>query len=275
MRSWTSTNRNPAVEVLEIGAVTDAGRVRPKNEDYMLWEMPEDPELHAGRGALLIVADGVGGHGAGAVASAEAAHTVVQEYYLHRRGDPGRALRRALEQANLHVYTTRLGHPGLAGMQTTLTALALAEGRFWVAHVGDSKAWLLRGDTLLRLTRDHTIVEEMRRIGLVDQAGAERHSHRHLLTRTIGGDAIVRVDLSSAPVQAGDCFVLTTDGIYEHLTPENVRDAFASLPPPAAAAACVDDANRRGGYDNLTVLGVRIPTQRSASSGEDGPAAAR
>lgn len=259
MRSWTSTNRSSAMEGFEVGAATDAGKVRPKNEDYMLWEMPEDAELRTGRGALLIVADGVGGHGAGAVASAEAAHTVVREYYLLGRGDPGRALRRAVERANLHVYTTRLGHPDLAGMQTTLTALALAEGRYWVGHVGDSKAWLLRGDTLLRLTRDHTIVEEMRRIGLVDQAGAERHSRRHLLTRTIGGDATVRVDVSSGPVQAGDCFVLTTDGIYEHLTPEDVRDAFTSLPPSAAAAACVDDANRRGGYDNLTVLAVRIP----------------
>jgi len=244
-----------------VGAATDAGQVRPKNEDYMLWELPEDTAVRAGRGALLIVADGVGGHGAGAVASAEAAHTVVQEYDLHGRGDSGRALRRALERANLHVYTTRQGHPGLAGMQTTLTALALAEGRYWVAHVGDSKAWLLRGGTLLRLTRDHTIVEEMRRIGLVDQAGADRHINRHLLTRTIGGDPIVRVDLSSGPVQPGDCFVLTTDGIYEHLAPEDLRDAFTSLPPAAAAAACVDDANRRGGYDNLTVLGLRVPSR--------------
>lgn len=251
-------SRSTVAAGFEVGAATDAGRVRPKNEDYMLWQFPEEPDLRAGRGVLLIVADGVGGYGGGAVASAEAAHTVLQEYYLDRRGDPGRALRRAVEQANLHVYRTRLGHPGFAGMQTTLTALAMLERRYWVAHVGDSKAWLLRGETFLRLTRDHTIVEEMRRIGLVDQARADRHSHRHLLTRTVGGDAIVRVDLASGPVQAGDCFVLTTDGVYDHLSPEDVRDAFANLPPPAAAAACVDDANRRGGYDNLTVLGVRV-----------------
>ena len=258
MRSLVSTSRSAAVERLEIGAATDAGRVRPKNEDVMLWEIPEDREIRTGRGAVLIVADGVGGYGGGAVASAEAAHTVVQEYYLHRRGDSGRALRRAVEQANLHVYTMRLGHPDLAGMQTTLTALAIGDGRYWVAHVGDSKAWLLRGGALLRLTRDHTIAEEMRRIGLVDRAGADRHRHRHLLTRTIGGDALVRVDVSTGRVQPGDCFVLTTDGLYEHLTPEDVRNAFTNLPPPAAAQACVDDANRRGGYDNLTVLGVRL-----------------
>jgi len=258
MQSWTSTSRSVALEGFEVGAATDAGRVRPKNEDYVLWELPEDPDLRTGRGVLVLVADGVGGHGGGAVASAEAAHTVVQEYYLQRRGEPGRALRRALERANLHVYTTRLGHPGLAGMQTTLTAVAITGGRYWVAHVGDSKAWLLRGGTLRRLTRDHTIVEEMRRIGLVDQARADRHSHRHLLTRTIGGDAMVRIDVSSGPVEAGDCFVLTTDGVYEHLSPEDVRDAFTNLAPPAAAAACIADANRRGGYDNLTVLGVRV-----------------
>ncbi len=258
MRSWASTSSSAAVEALEVGAATDAGRVRPKNEDYALWEIPEDPALRDGRGALLVIADGVGGHGGGAVASAEAAHTVAQEYYLHRRGEPGRALRRAIEQANLHVYTTRLGHPNLTGMQTTVTALAIAGARYWVAHVGDSKAWLLRGGALLRLTCDHTIVEEMRRIGLVDRTRADRHSHRHLLTRSVGGDAIVRVDLSGGAVRPGDCFVLTTDGVYEHLSPEDVRNAFANLPPAAAAAACVDDANRRGGYDNLTVLGVRV-----------------
>lgn len=258
MRSSVSTSRNAPVRALDVGAASDAGRVRPKNEDYVLWEVPEDPALREGRGALFVVADGVGGHGGGAVASAEAAHTVVQEYYLHRRGEAGRALRRAVEQANLHVYTTRLGHPDLTGMQTTVTALAIAGDRSWVAHVGDSKAWLLRDGAFLRLTRDHTIVEEMRRIGLVDQARAGRHSHRHLLTRTVGGDAIVRVDLSSGAVHPGDCFVLTTDGVYEHLSPEDVRDAFTNLPPAAAAAACVEDANRRGGYDNLTVLGVRV-----------------
>lgn len=260
MPSWASTSPNAVVEQLAVGAASDAGRVRPKNEDYVLWELPEDPDFRGARGALLIVADGVGGHGGGAVASAEAAHTVAQEYYLHRRGEPGRALRRAVEQANLHVYTTRLGHPGLAGMQTTLTALAIAGSRYWVAHVGDSKAWLLRGASLLRLTRDHTVVEEMRRIGLVDRARADRHSHRHLLTRTIGGDALVRVDLSRGAVRPGDCFVLTTDGVYEHLLPEDVRDAFTNLPPPAAAAACVADANRLGGFDNLTIIGVRVGT---------------
>lgn len=258
MPSRISTGRSAALDVSAVGAATDAGRVRPKNEDYVLWECPEASDLRAGRGSLMLVADGVGGHGGGAVASAEAAHTVLQEYYLHRRGDPGRALRRAIEQANLHVYTTRLGHPDLAGMQTTLTALAIADGRYWVGHVGDSKAWLLRGGALTRLTRDHTMVEEMRRIGLVDQARADRHSHRHLLTRTIGGDAIVRVDVSSGALLPGDCFVLSTDGVYEHLSPEDVRDAFTNLPPPEAAAACVERANRRGGYDNLTVLGVRI-----------------
>jgi PPM family protein phosphatase len=258
MPSSDSTSRSAVVQGFDVGAATDAGRVRPKNEDYMLWEIPDEPDLRSGRGALLIVADGVGGHGGGAVASAEAAHTVVQEYYLHRRGEPGRALRRALEQANLHVYTTRLGHPDLTGMQTTLTAVAIADGRYWVAHVGDSKAWLLRAGALQRLTRDHTIVEEMRRLGLVDQARADRHSQRHLLTRTIGGDAMIRVDVSSGAVQAGDCFILTTDGVHEHLSPEDVCDAFTNLPPPAAAAACIADANRRGGYDNLTVLGVRV-----------------
>jgi len=243
---------------LQVGSATDPGRVRPKNEDYVRYEVPADPLLHSSRGSLFIVADGVGGAGGGAVASAEAAHTVAQEYYLNPRGDPGRTLRRAIEQANLHVYHLRAGHPTLSGMQTTLTALVVRGGRYWLGHVGDSKAFLLRGGALRQLTRDHTMVQEMRRLGLVDAPSADRHPHRHLLTRTIGGDILVPVDLKSSPAQAGDCFVLATDGLFEHLTPEDVRATFSKFPPDAAAAACVREANRRGGFDNLTVLAIRI-----------------
>jgi len=250
--------RHAGPMTLEVGSATDPGRVRPKNEDYLRYEIPTDPVLLGSRGSLLIVADGVGGVGGGAVASAEAAHTVAQEYYLDPKGDPGRTLRRAIERANLHVYHLREGHPALAGMQTTLTALAVREGRYWVGHVGDSKGFLLRDGTLRQLTRDHTIVQEMRRLGLVDSARANKHPHRHLLTRTIGGDPLVAIDLQSGPVRAGDCFILATDGLFEHLAPEDVRATFANLSMEAAAAACVQEANRRGGFDNLTVLAVRI-----------------
>ncbi len=244
--------------VLEIGSATDPGKVRPKNEDYLRYEVPEDPVLSVGRGSLFLVADGVGGAGGGAVASAEAAHAVIQEYYLDLQSDPGRTLRRAIERANLHVYNLRLGHPDLSGMQTTLTVLVLCQGRYWLGHVGDSKAFLLRDGVLRQLTRDHTIVQEMRRLGLVDTQRANRHPHRHLLTQTIGGDVLVAVDLQSGQPHPGDCFILSTDGLFEHLEPEDVRDAFANSPPDIAATACVEEAKRRGGFDNLTVLAVQI-----------------
>jgi len=143
-------------------------------------------------------------------------------------------------------------------MQTTLTALAVRDGQYWVGHVGDSKGFLLRDGVLRQLTRDHTIVQEMRRLGLVDSARAGKHPHRHLLTRTIGGDPLVAIDVKSGLVRTGDCFILATDGLFEHLEPEDVRMTFANHSMEAAAAACVQDANRRGGFDNLTVLAVRI-----------------
>jgi PPM family protein phosphatase len=258
MRIPGAPTRPAGSMALEVGSATDAGRIRPKNEDYIRYEIPTDPLLYGSRGSLFVVADGVGGAGGGAVASAEAAHTVAQEYYLNLRGDPGRALRRAIERANLHVYHLREGHPTLSGMQTTLTALAVRAGRYWLGHVGDSKAFLLRDGGLGQLTRDHTIVQEMRRLGLVDAAGAGRHPHRHLLTRTIGGDVLVAVDLKSGPARDRDCFILTTDGLFEHLGPEDVRGAFTNYPLDAAAESCVQEANRRGGFDNLTVLAVRI-----------------
>ncbi len=243
---------------LEVGSATDPGRVRPKNEDYLRYEIPTDPLLRGSRGSLFVVADGVGGAGGGAMASAEAAHAVVQEYYLNPRGDPGRVLRRAIERANLHVYHLREGYPTLSGMQTTLTALAVREQRYWVGHVGDSKAFLIRDGKLRQLTRDHTIVQEMRRLGLVGSARVNKHPHRHLLTKTIGGDPLLAIDLQNGSMRAGDCFILATDGLFEHLEPEDVRAAFENPSVDAAAAACVQEANRRGGFDNLTVLAVRI-----------------
>jgi protein phosphatase len=141
-----------------------------------------------------------------------------------------------------------------------MSALVVCEGRYWIGHVGDSKVFMLRRGTLRQLTRDHTIVEEMRRLGLVDAGGAGRHRHRHLLTRTVGGDPLLAVDLVRGQCETGDCFILATDGIFEHLTVEDVRDIFTKSAPAEAAAACVAEANRRGGFDNLTVLGVRLTT---------------
>ncbi len=287
MRDRRSVPVPPSL-VAAVGSATHAGRVRPKNEDYVLSEVPDDLAVCGSRGSLFLVADGVGGAGGGSIASAEAAHTVLQEYYLDRRGDPGRHLRRAIERANLHVYNMRMGHPDLSGMQTTLTALVLmprqglraslaharsgyavgpgtsqsarepGRARYWVGHVGDSRLLLLRGGVLRQLTRDHTFVEEMRRLGLVDPRRAGMHSHSHLLTRAIGGDPLVAVDLRAGRPYPGDCFILATDGLFEHLTAEDVRAAFTNCPPAEAAAACVEEANRRGGFDNLTVLGVKV-----------------
>jgi PPM family protein phosphatase len=253
-----ATSAPPTPLPLQVGAATDPGLVRPKNEDYHRYEIPDDPVLVRARGNLFVVADGVGGMGGGAVASAEAVHAVLQEYYLNPRGDAGRHLRRAVQQANLHVYNMRVGHPNFSGMQTTLTALAIRQDSYWVGHVGDSKAFLLRDGTLRQLTHDHTVVEEMRQLGLLDQRRVHQHPHRHLLTRTIGGEPIVAVDLRRGHAQSGDCFILATDGIFEHLAPEDVQVQFENSPPDRAAATCVAEATRRGGYDNLTVLGVRL-----------------
>ncbi len=258
MRTLKTAASQTKPVMLEIGSATDPGKVRPKNEDYFLYEVPRDSALRDSRGCLFLVADGVGGAGGGAVASTEAAHTVLQEYYLEVLGDPGRALRRAIQRANLHVYDLRAGHPGLSGMQTTLTALVLCQGQYWLGHVGDAKAFILREGHLTQLTRDHTIVQEMRRLGLVEHSRVKHHPHRHLLTQTIGGDALVSVDLRKGQLRPGDCFVLSTDGLFEHLELEEVRTAFARSAADIAAAACVEEANRRGGFDNLTVLAVRI-----------------
>jgi protein phosphatase len=204
---------------------------------------------------VLAVADGLGGQRAGEVAAAIAIEAVAR---IVGSPSPG-AMRAAAEEANRTIRRMAGRSPERAGMGTTLTAALLAHGRIWVAHVGDSRAYLFREDELQRLTSDHSVVAELVRRGDLSVAEAERHPQRNVITRALGAEPVVRVDQVEVPAQAGDIVLLCSDGLCA-LVPDSEIQAMMlrETDLDACAGALTAAANEAGGIDNITVVLARI-----------------
>lgn len=237
---------------------TDKGMVRPNNEDYCGCYIPEDKKIEQTFGSLFAIADGVGGSRAGEVASSEAVNVLLQEYYF---GDytcrcPER-FKEAYNFTALHIYDLAEASGSCNKMMCTLTALLLKDNKFYITHVGDSKAFLLRGGELIQLTKDQTIVGKMLRMGLINKEQARKHPSRHVLLRSLGERPILPADFYSGNLQAGDLFFLSTDGLFEHLTEDEIRDFLLKKGHiREGIGKLIEIANRRGGEDNMTVMSV-------------------
>jgi serine/threonine protein phosphatase PrpC len=226
---------------------TDTGRQRNANEDSLFTRAP-----------LFVVADGMGGAQAGEVASKTAAESFDRELPA---GPPEQVLRETIELANRTIHERAGSDPDLAGMGTTITAAIVDLGAEEVAigHVGDSRAYRLRGNKFERLTRDHSLVEEMRRKGQLTDAQAEDHPQRSIITRALGPEPEVEVDLQTVPAQAGDTFLICSDGLTTMLGDEQIGRLLARATSMSSAVrALVDEANRAGGRDNITVVAFRL-----------------
>lgn len=245
--------------IWESSAVTDRGQARAKNEDA--YAIRED------RG-VFVLADGMGGHAAGEVASTLAAERVCGAIVdaLETRADDGRSLEEAMREAVLAAHHAILERartePAMLGMGTTLTALVLGEERtgFHIAHVGDSRAYRLRRGELRQLTTDHTWVQDQVEHGLLSPDAVRDHPRANLLTRAVGTfHEPPVVDILSGAVSAGDLFLLCSDGLSSVLTPTEIRDALADdAALESIAHGLIEAANRRGGPDNITVILVRL-----------------
>ncbi len=237
---------------------TDTGRQRNANEDSVFTRAP-----------LFVVADGMGGAQAGEVASKTAVESFDREL---PPGPPERVLRETVETANRTIHEHAQKDPDLAGMGTTITAaiVDLEAEEVAIGHVGDSRAYRLRGARFERLTRDHSLVEEMRRKGQITEAQAEDHPQRSIITRALGPEPEVEVDLQTVPAQPGDVFLICSDGLTTMLGDEQIGKLLArATSMESAVRALVDEANRAGGRDNITVIAFRIgdPTAPEGSSG--------
>jgi protein phosphatase len=236
-----------ALRIEEEAVRTDTGRQRNANEDSLYTSAP-----------LFVVADGMGGAQAGEVASKAAADSFAHEL---PEAPPERVLEQTIEGANRTIHELARKDPALAGMGTTTTAaiVDLEAEEVAIGHVGDSRAYRLRRGQLEQLTRDHSLVEEMRRKGQLTDAQAEDHPQRSIITRALGPEPEVQVDLQTVPAQAGDVFLICSDGLTTMLDDEQIaRILERATTLPAALRALVDEANRAGGRDNITVVAFRL-----------------
>jgi PPM family protein phosphatase len=226
---------------------TDTGRQRSANEDSVFVRAP-----------LFVIADGMGGAQAGEVAS----KTSVESFDRPLpEGPPERILQETIEGANRTIHRRAREDPNLTGMGTTTTAAILDEQAEEVAigHVGDSRAYRLRRGKLERLTRDHSLVEEMRRKGQLTDAQAEDHPQRSIITRALGPEPEVQVDLQTVPALAGDVFLICSDGLTTMLDDDHIERLLArATSMPAAVRTLVDEANRAGGRDNISVVAFKV-----------------
>jgi protein phosphatase len=226
---------------------SDTGRQRSANEDSFFVRAP-----------IFVVADGMGGAQAGEVASKAAADAFDVDL---PDGPPEQVLRETIVTANRTIHELARADPSRAGMGTTLTAAIVdAVGEeVAIGHVGDSRAYRLRAGKLEQLTRDHSLVEEMRRKGQITDAQAEDHPQRSIITRALGPEPEVEPDLQTVPAAAGDVFLICSDGLTTMLGEEQIAKLLSGASSMSAAVrALVDEANRAGGRDNITALAFRL-----------------
>jgi len=288
-RTASSDSRGAPLVVRSHGA-TDCGRRRPTNEDqFLIADLTkamnvrqtslEEARAKFGEqhGQLFLVADGMGGHHAGEHASALAV-TLIEQFALNtfRWFMPLTAahsdsavtdFQEAVEQADATIVEAATKRADLHGMGTTLTLAFHYEAELLVIHVGDSRAYLFRDETLRQLTRDHTVVAEMVRRGELDVAEARVHRLRHVITNVVGGtEAGVQAEAHSLELRVDDGLLLCSDGLTEMLSHAEISEVLRGEPgPEAACTRLISLANERGGQDNITAIVARFSALPSTS----------
>lgn len=241
---------------LHVGACTSAGQLRADNQDFLLYRIASAKPDADSDCSLFVAADGVGGAAGGAVASELAAETLAARFPRRGGADPAAGLVRAIRAAERAVTEKAAADPGLAMMATTLVVAVVRDGRLIMANVGDSRGYLIRDGGVRRITEDHSYVAEEVRAGRMTAAAAAVSPYRHVITRSINGSGEqVEVDtFGPFPLEPGDCFLLCTDGLTETMEDDEIARFIVPGDAEAAAQALVDEANRRGGPDNVSVL---------------------
>ena len=245
---------------LEVVGRSDVGRVRVSNEDSYGYDLPH---------GIFVVCDGMGGHAAGEVASKIAVESVLSYF---RDQEPlaadaaladaplgAQMLSDAVNKANENILEYAQGHASASGMGTTLVAARFVDGKFTIAHVGDSRIYLLREGTLLQLTEDHSLVMEQVRRGIMTMEEARVSTAQHIITRALGAEDNSPPDLAEFPAEPGDILMLTTDGVLRHLEDPQIHEVLRDSPTlQAACDQLIDLALDAGGEDNATCLLLRV-----------------
>ncbi len=245
--------------------LTDVGQTRDHNEDSVLISIPTDPAILRVKGALYIVADGMGGYQAGEIASQKAVEVIEREYYADPNEDVAGSLSRAVQKANLAVFTDAQENPKCHGMGTTTVAAVARGAEVHMVNVGDSRGYLLREGNLIQVTHDHSWVQEQIDAGIVSRENARNLPHRNVITRALGHQPEIKVDVFSGELLPGDTLLFCSDGLSGPVHDPDIAAILQQYPPEEAVSALIQSANQQGGPDNITALVVRAVAQSTES----------
>ncbi|MDQ2776237.1 MAG: protein phosphatase 2C domain-containing protein [Acidobacteriota bacterium] len=246
---------------VEFAQLSDPGLIRDHNEDFLGYVLPADPDQMRDRGWLFALADGVGGHDHGEVASRLTVETLLAGFPKMPLGESlSGVLQKLIQQANVSVYEVGMGGgSGGRSMATTVVTCALRHDRAVVAHVGDSRCYLIRQGRTTALTRDHTVPNEQLRMGLISSREAAVAQTSNVLSRSVGGGMFVNAETAEHQVFAGDVLLLCSDGLHNSVQPEDINGAVRdSVNLDNAAEELVSLAKRRDGHDNISVQLIRV-----------------
>jgi protein phosphatase len=247
--------------------LTDTGQSRAQNQDFVALEIPGRREALRAKGALYLLADGMGGYRAGDVASRQTAETVTSAYYADPQTDVAKSLTQAVQAANLAVYESALADPRLTGMGTTVVAAIVRDDKLYLANVGDSRAYLLRGKKFRQITKDHSLVQEQIDADIISAEAARIHPQRNIITRALGHQPQLEADIFQEQLLPGDILLLCSDGLSGPLRDEEMADILRQHPLSQAVVRLIEAANERGGPDNISALLVQaLPAHPSRAS---------
>lgn len=264
-----SSETNPPDERHQVDykafAATDVGNVRKTNEDEMLFIRPHDLSQRRQKGVLAIVADGMGGHNCGEVASNMATEVISDQFYLAKGNDLLKVLAKAIEKANASIFDLAQSEVSHKGMGTTCVVAAIRGKELFLANVGDSRAYRVSAKGITQLTKDHTYVQSLFDRGIITSAEKDSHPEKNYITKALGTRKQVSPDIFRVPVlfRPDDRLLLCTDGLYEYLSDEEIYNIVHIEKPSDAARIMIEMAKERGGHDNISLL---ILEQYSASA---------
>jgi protein phosphatase len=240
-------------------AATDTGMRRANNQDSFAVVKAPGPDAWKARGHLFMVADGMGAHAVGELASKLACDNIPHIYSKTRTGSPADALTTAFQQVGSQIYTKAQANPDFHRMGTTCTTLVLLPAGALIAHVGDSRAYRIRGGKIEQLSFDHSLIWELIKKGHMKPEQAARAYPKNVITRSLGPEPTVEVDLEGPlPVEPGDVYVVCSDGLSGPVSDPEIGALASNFHPEAAASYLMHLANLRGGMDNVTVVIVRV-----------------
>jgi PPM family protein phosphatase len=240
---------------------TDVGRVRSHNEDKVLFIAPTTAQKNGRQDSLALVADGMGGHAAGEVAS-ELAAEEIRRVFFELEGPVPKLLASALAAADAAIIKHAREHPECAGMGTTCSVVVVRDDRAWIAHVGDSRVYLLRGTQITQLTQDHTLVAKLVSDGTLTEAQAKKSEHGNVILQALGVGQQLQPQIPDEghALLSGDIIILCSDGLHSLVPGAIISDITSRLPPLEACQALIKLALDAGGQDNISVGVFRVVT---------------